>query len=797
MFTSNIDIIDITEKIRSEFNKIPNYYCFNNSIVHYRDDYFLMTYRVVYYNIKTKIHPWSWWWNGSKVFYIENPELIDKKINMFENRKYTHSLGYDNLLNLSDQKNYINFNDYDFDGTGLAILKISNDLNVEIIYNINNIFENDLNQDTRIVKINDTFYVIYNSFATENETTYIQMFKRKIFINLKNKMCYLGKEHLMSNVTNKQVEKNWILFQNKNTTEFYNNMSEIQDDENSSNDDIISNTQIKHKSIINPIINSNNISSQNNDNTDILYSINGSFNIIHNGKLMGYKINLLHDIIKYYNNEIYFSLSTPCIEYEIKNESMYLSLGHVKINHKIKFKDSPFEKFLNSINYHDNDTLNKHGKYIYFMFFFVFDKNYNLKYISNAFIPTDENNSHLPYLLVFPMGITKSNEKYLISYGEGDEKCKLLFLSKNIIDSCLLPIDSLHPETFNFTFLKNKKKVVVLGYFNEFNVGDDCYQFILEHFNNDNISFYNPYKISSIPNDTSIILVSGGDLFNMYFINKIKSIISTSQLSCPVYALSVGIPYTSIISYDLLSFFNKIYLRNKTDVDFLLNLGLQNVYHVPDMAFLLPHFINKSNYIAPKYDFNFNKSIGLFIPRTIYSADNEELYFSFITQISNLISLLCKDHIIFLIPFDYNHNNNKENDIIINKHIKTIFFNNDNVIDFSPFIDYDNYIQQLFSFVKLLHFGICMRFHSHVFCLMNNVPFVSLSVTRKSYLFMEENNLLKYHVKSKSNSLFIPFTFDINMVCDIIKNHNPLDFLFRLSKKQILHYLHIIHEIFF
>lgn len=794
MLKSNIDIIDITEKIRSEFNKISNYYCFNNSLIHYRDDYFIMTYRVLYYNIKTKIHPWSWWWNGYKVFYMENPELVNKKINMFENRKHIHSLGYDNLINLDDHKNYINFDNYEFDGTGLAILKISKDLNIEIIHNINNIFENDLNQDTRIVKINDTYFLIYNSFTTENDITYIRMFKRKIFINLKNKICYLGKEHLMSNASNKQIEKNWILIQNKNKTDF-NNMSEILDDDNLSNDDIISNTQIKHNSRNSK--KNYDIMCNNEENTDILYSINGSFNIIHNEKIMGYKIDIIHDIIKYYKNEIYFSLSTPCIEYKIKNKLMYLSMGHVKINHKIKFKNTPFEKFLNLINYDDNNILNKHGKYIYFMFFFVFDKNYDLKYISNAFIPTDINNSHLPYLLVFPTGITQFYDKYIISYGEGDEKCKLLSLSKNIIDTCLLPINDLYPETFDFVFLKNKKKIVVIGYFNECNVGDDCYKFILEHFNNENISFYNPYKINILPMDTSLILVSGGDLFNMYFINKIKSIISISQLNCPVYALSVGIPYTSIITYDLLNFFNKIYLRNITDVEFLLNLGLKNIYHVPDMAFLLPHFMNKSNYIIPKYDFNFNKSIGIFIPRTIYSINNEELYFSFITQISNLISLLCKDHIIFLIPFDYNHNNNKENDTIINKHIKTIFFNNNNVVDFSPFIDYDNYIQQLFSFVKLLHFGICMRFHSHVFCLMNNVPFVSLSVTRKSYLFMEENNLLDYHIKSKSNSQFIPFTFDIDMVFDKIKNHNPLDFLFKLSKKQIFNYLHIIYEILF
>ena len=792
MYQPNIQIIDITEKIKSNFNNSSNYYCFNNSLIHYRDNYYLMTYRVLYYNIKTKIHPWSWWWNGSKIFYIENPDLIDK-VDIFSDRKHKHSLGFDNFLSLKNNENKINFNKYEFDGTGLAILKISDNFNIEIIYNINNIFEDDMNQDARIVNINNKFYITYNSFVIENDLTYIRMFKRKIFINLENKTFYLGKEFVMSNATNKQVEKNWILFKNKNTTDFY-NMNDIIDDKYILDNNFISNTPITSSS---NTTSKNKSSQENIDDVDILYSINGFFNIIHNNKLMGYRVDLLSNIIKYYKNEIYFSLSSPCIEYEINNEILYLSLGHVKINHKINFENSPFEKFLLSIDYFNNKTLNKHGKYIYFMFFFVFDKYYNLKYLSNAFIPTDEHNSHLPYLLVFPTGITKFNDKYIISYGEGDVKCKLLCLSKDTIDMSLININNLNPESFDFIFLKNKKKIVVLGYFDEYNVGDDSYKFILEHFNSDNISFYNPYKISIIPNDTNLILVSGGDLFNSYFINKIKSIITVSQLSCPVYALSVGIPYTSIISYDLLSFFNKIYLRNITDVGFLLNLGLKNVYHVPDMAFLLPQYINKITYVPPKYNFNFKKSIGFFIPRTIYSVDNEELYFSFITQISNLISLLCDEYTVILIPFDYNQNNNKENDIIVNKHIKTIFYDNDKVIDFSPFIDYDNYVQQLFSLVKLLKFGICMRFHSHVFCLMHNVPFISLSVTRKSYLFMKENNLLDYHIKSECDTRFVPFTFDIKMVYNKIKNFNPSDFSFKLSNEQIFNYLHLIHDLFF
>lgn len=48
--------------------------------------------------------------------------------------------------------------------------------------------------------------------------------------------------------------------------------------------------------------------------------------------------------------------------------------------------------------------------------------------ISHAFIPT-ENNNHLPYLLTFPVGLELFREGIIISYGEGDERSKLIHFS--------------------------------------------------------------------------------------------------------------------------------------------------------------------------------------------------------------------------------------------------------------------------------------------------------------------------------------------------------------------------------
>ena len=89
-----------------------------------------------------------------------------------------------------------------------------------------------------------------------------------------------------------------------------------------------------------------------------------------------------------------------------------------------------------------------HPMFIYLMFYYVFDTNGNPIAISYMFLPTSDT------ALCFPSGLTlTSNGSFLISYGDGDVKCKYFTTTKEIIDKMLYrisPFSQYHPSDIIF-----------------------------------------------------------------------------------------------------------------------------------------------------------------------------------------------------------------------------------------------------------------------------------------------------------------------------------------------------------
>lgn len=67
-------IIDLTEQIQNK--NIMNNYVFNNSIIYYKQNTFIMTYRNIIYNVGQKIHPWKFWSEGYKYMLENHKDLI-------------------------------------------------------------------------------------------------------------------------------------------------------------------------------------------------------------------------------------------------------------------------------------------------------------------------------------------------------------------------------------------------------------------------------------------------------------------------------------------------------------------------------------------------------------------------------------------------------------------------------------------------------------------------------------------------------------------------------------------------
>src|SRR5271170_5271607 len=135
--------------------------------------------------------------------------------------------------------------------------------------------------------------------------------------------------------------------------------------------------------------------------------------------------------------------------------------------------------------------------------------------------------------------------------------------------------------------------ILVLGFFDRQNLGDDTYKFI---FNN---IVKSPNKLlvvsvddcTNIAKDTNLVVIGGGEILNNYFIDKILSLINQSTYSGKIITLSTSAGYTSIIDSGKLDFIDYFVVRDTLCQEKLESrFGKENVSYMPDLAFsLLDH----------------------------------------------------------------------------------------------------------------------------------------------------------------------------------------------------------------
>lgn len=356
-------IYDLTSLLNNDEH---NYYCFNGALIQHVDNTYILTYRIAKYNLPIKCHPWNIWDNGYKKF--NNPEVVLKN-------KYRNYYGSPHQIPFTrSNTNQIPTID-EYDSTGLAILKFSDD-KFQIVHNFNNIFLNELNQDTRITKIcHGKYRLSYNVYENLGSCKYLKMRTRELAVE--EDKLYLSEEIEMFR-NKKIIEKNCV-YDNK---------------------------------------------------CNILYELYPEFIVMTHKDMVQTEFTQAKKLVGYYGeSNIFISVSTP----PIKFGNNYLAVSHIKVKYKVIKDTYPFKIFYDSIDF---NKIQKHGKFIYFMMLFAYDENYNIVKVSNPFIP-QLNMCHLPWLLSFAMSICRIGSGYAISYGEGDCRCKILLLSEEEINTLL------------------------------------------------------------------------------------------------------------------------------------------------------------------------------------------------------------------------------------------------------------------------------------------------------------------------------------------------------------------------
>lgn len=339
-------------------------------------------------------------------------------------------------------------------------------------------------------------------------------------------------------------------------------------------------------------------------------------------------------------------------------------------------------------------------------------------------------------------------------------------------------------------------KVLILGYYNRDNLGDDMFSFVFKKFfqtywPNLELVIQNTDDVDLIPHDVSAVICGGGDLINDYFLDKIKALVADLPSKIPVYAIGVGIPYPNMIDQGALDIFDFVIHRNKGDQLRLLNkYGKSRVKYFPDLGFMLPKY-SDSGISTPEYRVLVDPSnsafqkIGVFLSRTIYKPGFENQYKEIISNLGYFLAKLAsiprqrqilgvrsrclqradlKKYQIYLLPCGTKENSSRENDTIINRdllqmiknHYSDKFSSGSSDTCSNVFvIDTPMAIQEVIPIFKQFTFNLCSRFHAHIYSILANVPFISIYSSRKVKNLIESLGFAPYGIEMEVDQNYL------------------------------------------
>ena len=186
------------------------------------------------------------------------------------------------------------------------------------------------------------------------------------------------------------------------------------------------------------------------------------------------------------------SVGTPHVKYtSSKFGDCYIGVGHIKIHsdsEKYKyqptsnihyFRENLYEEFKKQFGEryirHHGSTMALYYRntgdgpkveckgYIYMMYFYIITADFKNMYLSDAFLPINldkalnDDPKNYVFSLFFPSGLTKYNDKLIVSGGEGDYRPIILeFNIEDAVNKCLYNIKRMDFNKYNYYILAMK-----------------------------------------------------------------------------------------------------------------------------------------------------------------------------------------------------------------------------------------------------------------------------------------------------------------------------------------------------
>ena len=283
----------------------------------------------------------------------------------------------------------------------------------------------------------------------------------------------------------------------------------------------------------------------------------------------------------------------------------------------------------------------------------------------------------------------------------------------------------------------------VYGFYNRSNIGDDQYQTTLNSLLRGSNPDGKPLEIrycdrDHLDLDCDIFIAGGGDVLNDYFMKPLYvKWQDVPKIKRPLMlALSVGVPYLSVLDQPLYNMFDQVFLRTFVDLDQVRMALLkkapftERVSYCPDLSVLLD-VPSTSSFREDKNSL----TVAVCLARPLIASPT--VYDHFLNDFAEVLNILSFQYNVtfHLLNFNSDAENSDENDNLINEDLITLAESNwgegmaEKVLVHRK--DLNTY-QDVLSFIKNeSDCVIGMRFHSIYFSILAQKPFFPIIMTTK------------------------------------------------------------------
>jgi len=303
--------------------------------------------------------------------------------------------------------------------------------------------------------------------------------------------------------------------------------------------------------------------------------------------------------------------------------------------------------------------------------------------------------------------------------------------------------------------------VLVLGYYDRQNMGDECYKHAFMHLfglgtniPTLNVQFKCTDDIEVLPEGTDIVICGGGDIINNYFMTKVQQLLL--GFTGRVYAVSVGIPYKSAATY--FHMFDHVFVRSQGDYDNAIEVvGERNVTLIGDISI---GFMKQVASLSKNTRSHKNIGVSLAQPAFFNNPYKSQLLSDICSSLEQLNNELNGNVVFHLLPFNVFEESESECDLFVNDEFKTLLSAAGMKVETH---NINNPLALMRKIRTDIDAMVCMRYHSVMFSLITNTPFTALYTTKKVDKLLTDINAIDQSCKMECNLLDKPISFDTTL----------------------------------